>query len=92
MRVVINKCWGGFHLSDKVLKEYNKRTRKDVENYNIDRADPILIEIIERIGLDKASGSSSSKLKIVEIPDGTPYTIFDYDGIETVVDKRFIWE
>lgn len=91
MRVVINKCWGGFHLADNVLKEYNKRTGKDVGNYNVDRSDPVLIDIIGIIGLDNASGSSCCKLKIVEIPDDTPYDILDYDGVETIVDTRYVW-
>jgi hypothetical protein len=46
------------------------------------RHDPILAEIVERLG-DQANGMCA-KLRIKEIPSGTPYRIDEYDGSESV--------
>lgn len=90
MKIVINSHWGGFSLSEKVIKEYEKRTGKEFRDYYSQRSDPVLIEIIEKVGVDRAGGGSA-KLKIVEVPDGIEYTIFEYDGIETIVEKDHFW-
>ena len=91
MKIVINSFWGGFYLSEKVIKEYEKRTGKEFRDYYYSqRSDPVLIEIIERIGVNRA-GSGSAELKIVEVPDGIEYTILDYDGVETIVEIGHFW-
>lgn len=139
MKLVINRCFGGFGLSPLATKEYaNAQGRKcyfftmardangktdfdklesatlkeaeaslfwmayDVPNLigesdehyikhgcDIDRADPKLIEIVERLG-DKANTPTSS-LKIVEIPDGVEYTIEEYDGMEHIAEAHRTW-
>jgi len=60
------------------------------DNYNAWRADPRLIESIEKIGTDKAGGSSS-EIEIVEIPDDIDWHIDDYDGIESVHEEHRSW-
>jgi hypothetical protein len=60
---------------------------------DVKRDDPILIEIIEKIGL-QAAGGGFSKLKIIQIPDDVPsdgWVIMDYDGMEWVAEKHRIW-
>ena len=52
----------------------------DVCDRNIDRHDPDLVTVVERLG-DKASGDCA-KLRITEVSG--PYRIDGYDGIETV--------
>lgn len=47
-----------------------------------DRADPVLIQVIEELG-DKAN-SRFSKIKFKEVPSGTLYRIDEYDGNESV--------
>jgi len=53
------------------------------------RADPDLIEVIERLG-EKADGFCAS-LAIKEIPDNSEFEITEYDGNEDVVPPRMSW-
>jgi len=57
--------------------------------YDIERNDPILIEVIEKLG-EKADGQHA-KLKIVEIPDDVEWQIGEYDGIEWVEEQHRRW-
>jgi hypothetical protein len=151
MKIVINKCYGGFGLSPRAVKRLaelngkpcfffkgfgNSRVAVDgvpentlffsaytvpnpdevagvQENWHAmsvaeraksiarweaidldtrpgDRADPKLIQVVEELG-DDASGQYS-KLRIVEIPDGTDYEISEYDGMERVEEKHQSWD
>jgi hypothetical protein len=49
---------------------------------DIDRADPILVQVVETLG-DKANGNCA-KLEIEDIPAGTLYRITEYDGNESI--------
>jgi len=49
----------------------------------LDRDDPILIEVVEEIGSERASGIHA-ELSISEIPDGCDYSIHEYDGTEYI--------
>ena len=55
----------------------------------LDRNDPILISVVEKLGEKANTGLST--LKIVEIPDGTDYKIRDYGGMETVEEAHKSW-
>ncbi len=98
-KIVLNRCYGGFGLS-KHAKELYKAATKDVirgKHYYLDqdvsRDDPILIGIIEELGLS-ASGGPHSKLSIIEIPDDVPadgWCVMDYDGMEWVAEKHRTW-
>jgi hypothetical protein len=92
-RIVINKCYGGFSLSEPVKLLYKERTGKSLREYEAVRDDPELISAIEQIGLDNASGTFG-KLAIIEIPDDVPedgWDIQDYDGVEWVAEKHRTW-
>jgi len=83
MKIVINRCYGGFGLSNiaiKMLKNIKNDNNFDVRG--VDRTDKDLIDIVEKLG-EKAN-AQFSKLSIVEIPDGIEYEITNYHGIETV--------
>lgn len=54
-----------------------------------DRADPILIQVVEEMG-DAANGSAA-ELKIVEIPDDVQWFIDEYDGVEHVAEAHRTW-
>lgn len=54
-----------------------------------DRANPLLIRLIEEMG-ERANGRCAS-LQIVEIPDGVDYEISEYDGNEHVAEKHRTW-
>lgn len=51
----------------------------------IDRDDPILVEVVEKLG-DKANGFCA-KLRVEDIPAGTLYRITEYDGCESIETK-----
>lgn len=83
-KVVFNDCYGGYGLSEIGLKRYcelTKQNPKEVSEYDIDRHDPFLIQVVQELGA-KAEGHYS-KLVIAEIP-GCEYRISEYDGWESV--------
>ncbi|EFM2997704.1 hypothetical protein HHK30_002755 [Listeria monocytogenes] len=89
MKIVLNKCYGGFGLSPVAefrlcqLKGVNPRDY-DFDIYSEkDRGDLDLIATIEELG--KTANGHYSNLKIVEIPDGSDFIIIDYDGKESVI-------
>ena len=90
MTIVINTCFGGFGLSPLVVKRLAELHGEPyLASRPDDRADPLLIQVIEELG-DAANGSCAH-LKIIEIPDGTDYTIEEYDGVEHVAEKCKTW-
>ena len=113
MKIVINRDYGGYGLSDQAVREYGKRkglnlvedgpddhgftyfyvNEIDENNYfsdrEIERDDPVLVEIVERLG-SEANGRYSD-LKIVEIPDDVDWDIMEYDGMEHIAEKHRTW-
>jgi hypothetical protein len=113
MKIVINRDFGGYGLSDQAVREYGKRkglnlvedgpddhgftyfyvNEIDENNYfsdrEIERNDPVLVEIVERLG-SEANGRYSD-LKIVEIPDDVDWDIMEYDGMEHIAEKHRTW-
>lgn len=81
MKLVINRCFGGFGISDKAAKELN------IENtvlHKFFRTDERLISLVEQDS--KSASSNYAKLCVVEIPDNaTDYEIADYDGCEEII-------
>lgn len=55
---------------------------------DLERDDPILVQIVEELGKD-ADGDFAS-LRIVDVPDDVKWYIHDYDGKESVREGR-IW-
>jgi hypothetical protein len=89
-KIVINKCYGGFNLSEKACKELNLR-KDELGEYRFDgnRNDFNLVSVVERLG-DEANGQFA-KLKIVEVPDDVDWAIEEYDGIEWIREKSREW-
>lgn len=54
----------------------------DFYDREIDRADPILVEVVEKLG-KKANGAFAD-LRIEDVPKGTVYRITEYDGYESI--------
>ena len=90
MKIVINRCFGGFGLSaeaeallvDRVTYVPGEPLPQET------RADPALVSVVETLGSEKASGEYA-ELKVVEIPDGVEdWYITDYDGNETIHEGR----
>ena len=114
MKIVINKCYGGFRLSKEAVLLYGKKkglniiveqdkvieainhyylNEKKDGNYfheeDIQRNDPILVEVVNELG-EKADGFCS-ELKIVEIPDDVEWIIEEYDGKEWIAEDHRRW-
>ena len=101
MKVVINQCFGGFGLSKAVYKEmgikydgYGYLTNEDLgidsDNYYAYRSDNRLISAIEKVGIERASGSLA-KIGIVDVPDGIDFEIDEYDGVEHIAETHRKW-
>jgi hypothetical protein len=114
MKIVINKKYGGFHLSKEAVLLYGEKKGlniiakqdeviKDLYHYylneekegngfaewDIERTDPILIEVVEQLG--DLANARYTKLKIVEVPDGIKWYIEDYNGVEEVHEEHRKW-
>jgi len=89
MKIVINRCYGGFGLSDVALTRYENESGNDVSYWNIPRNDAILVNIVEELGED--SWGACAELKVVEIPDGIEWEIDEYDGIEWIAEAHRKW-
>lgn len=86
MKVVVNKCYGGFGLSEKARKMLHAEDitkvweLEEAENRN----NPELVNAVEALG-DEVN-TRSSELKVVEIPEGaTDWELNEYDGFETII-------
>lgn len=101
MKIVINKCFGGFGLSKAVYKElgikwdgYGYLSNDSLgikdDNYYAFRSDKRLVDAVEKVGEEKASGELA-ELRVVEIPDDVEWEIDEYDGIESIHEKHRSW-
>jgi hypothetical protein len=80
-KVVHNACIGSFNLSDEACSLGQSISGDSNWDYSeIPRHDPVLIEVVERLG-SKASGENA-KLEIAEVSG--KYRIDEYDGAESV--------
>lgn len=102
MKVVVNRCYGGFSLSKTGYEDLVARgfERVDHESHceesgmyhvEVERNDPRLVAMVESIGREEASGLCA-KLEIVDIPDGVDWQVDDYDGVEWVAEKHRTWQ
>lgn len=102
MKIVINKCYGGFGVSKAIYDKLGLKWDgygyldnssfgiKD-NNYNAYRSDEKLIKAIEKIGAKKSSGEMA-ELRIVTIPDDVDWELNEYDGIETIHEVHRSWQ
>ena len=91
MKIVINACYGGFGLSKEALALFNERSGTvNTYEYDIERNNPILVEIVEQLG--EAADGHFAELKVVEIPDDVQWQIEEYDGNEWVAEKHRKWD
>lgn len=105
-KVVINKCYGGFGISEKgvewLLDNGADPTKVRVEDaglasrykYTIcylERHHPLLVKMVEALGSEAASGDHA-RLEIREI-DQPLYRIDEYDGAESIeVPEGITWD
>ena len=93
MKVVINKCHGGFSLSKEAVQYIWDKHHKGIDAYigsePVDRSDPALVDAVETLG-ERADGGFA-ELKIVEVPDDVKWHIEEYDGKEWVAEDHRTW-
>lgn len=80
MKIVINKCFGGFNLPSPSVTGVT--LPQDSEYYFNNRHDLDLVELVEK--MHPHDNHWCSQLGIVVWPDNLPYKIVDYDGDESV--------
>lgn len=86
--VLTSKPWR--EMSTEECRAANKvHSEISLENHPDDRANPILIQVVEELG--KAANGACAELKVIEIPDGMDYEIEEYDGNEHVAEKHRTW-
>ena len=89
--IVINRCHGGFGLTDEALDYYNSLTGLSAQEYwGIQRDDPFLIQTINHLGAE-AAGGKYSQLVLVDIPEDVRWEIGEYDGMEWVAEQHRTW-
>lgn len=92
MKLVINRCYGGFSLSEKAIAlcvERGADIDPNRRGYDAKRDDPIVIGVVEELGAE-ANGAYAS-LEVVEIPDDVDWEIEEYDGSEWVSEAHRTW-
>lgn len=93
MKIVINRCYGGFGISTEAYDYMGVQyqitfgnsgfaypVKGDQEDF---RTNEKLIEFIEKYGSERASGECA-RLVIKDIPEGVRYRIIEYDGMEDI--------
>jgi len=68
----------------------NKANEELFWENDLTRDDPLLVEIVENLTSEKASGRFA-ELKIVEIPDDVDWYIEEHDGREWVSERHRTW-
>lgn len=106
MKVVINKCFGGFSVSDAVMeklgfpltKEDRGRNWHSLENsdFGIESPDYNAYRSDPRLvaaveELGAEADGKYAELQAIEIPDGVEFVIEEYDGNEWVAEKHRTW-
>ena len=87
---LVNRESDFWSMTDEEKKTYNDTWREQNFTYReIERNDPVLIQVVEELGKD--ANSRYSELKIVEIPDGVAWQIDEYDGLEWVAEQHRTW-
>lgn len=95
MKILVNRCWGGFTPAHALKTWGEKFGKRDPwgdevvweygEGYIANRTNPNAIRIVEELGSEAISGASS-RIEVVEIPDNaTDWAMDNYDGIESII-------
>lgn len=74
---------------DGLFKSANAWAKEISFDYEENRSDPALVQVVEELG--KVASGRLSELVVVDIPDDVEYEIDDYDGLETIREKHRTW-
>lgn len=81
MRVVLNRCYGGFGLSDEAYEHLQECGDADWRQLSL-RSSPELVATVEALG-DRASGRHA-QLELVDVEPNSLWRITEYDGYESI--------
>lgn len=82
------KNWG--ELTTQQKEERNELYEKhSLDSNPKDRTNENLVQVVELLG--EAANGRCAELSVVEIPDGTNYTIEEYDGNEHIAEVHKTW-
>ena len=83
MEIVINRCWGGYSLSEEACAMLGVTNHYAFDEKE-ERTNPRLVDCVRTLG-KRASGAAAN-LMIVELPsETTDWEIDEYDGAERVI-------
>ncbi len=83
MKIVINRCYGGFGLSVLAMTRL-KELGFDGSEYELQRDNALLVAVVEELG--KKADGHYAQLKVVEIPDGVVWEIDEH-----IAEKHQVW-
>lgn len=95
MKIVINRCFGGFNLSEEGEEEWLNRRGFTLQpeefwtSLDIPRNDPTLVQLVEEDAW--RYGGPLSYLRVVAVPDGVEWVIEEHDGMEVVAERHRTW-
>lgn len=82
MKIILNKCYGGFSLSERALSVISERKGYVCGDFNRHRTDWDLVAVVEQLG--EAANGRNAKLTVVNVSPGRQFFIDEYDGIESL--------
>jgi hypothetical protein len=80
--------WAALPMDERQALNDKYNTQQIYER-EMERTDPILIQVVEELG--ERCRTSVSLPKVVEIPDDVEWTIEEYDGLEWVAEVHRTW-
>lgn len=88
MKIVVNRCYGGFGLSQEALDFLDTNSGHQYGWPHM-RHSIELVECVEELG--NKAGGEYSELKVIDIPDGIEWEIWDHGGMESIHEKHRKW-
>ena len=89
MKVVINRCYGGYGISEEAERILLMTLGEEGSN-EMERHNPVFVSLVENMG--EAVNGSFAKLEVIEIEDGLDYDVDEYDGYESVTEYISVYE
>jgi hypothetical protein len=93
VKVLVNRCYGGFSFSRAAIEECRRRG-VTLDTYDLEkevRANPVVVAVVEELG--EAANGQHAKLQVVDIPfDGLDgWEVEEYDGKEWIAEQHRTW-
>jgi hypothetical protein len=77
------------YYTTKIVNSGKELNKYYFSERDIERDDPALIQTVKCLG--KKSWGEFAKLKVVKIPDDVDWELSEYDGVESVTEKKRSW-